>query len=319
MKEPVMGVMRLGYVHCGHRPGRSQAPLRVHAGSDARPRGARPGVLQGLGRVGPPLAWSSRRAASVWSRWATRWPGTTTWRSTRSGPQQFGCIVERMSAGENPEVGDGVRIILPSEHVLELYHDMTLVGTEVGSRQPGGLPAAPAGRRRAAHRPPAAVTRPTSTSMDRFFHEVLDFYAVERVQTSAGGRRRLHRHLDVHRDAPARHRVHRRPAGQAAPLRVRAEGLVGDPARRPALLDGRRAGRHRARPSTASPAARRSTSSTRRATATRSSPAATRRTPTGPPSSGRRTSWARASSTSTASSTSGSPPSSPDIHPHPFG
>ena len=28
---------------------------------------------------------------------------------------------------------DGARIFLPSDHVLELDHDMTLVGTEVGS------------------------------------------------------------------------------------------------------------------------------------------------------------------------------------------
>ena len=39
--------------------------------------------------------------------------------------------------------------------------------------------------------------------------------------------------------------------------------------------------------------------------------------PTARPSSGRRTSWARASSTSTASSTSGSPRSSPEPGPHP--
>lgn len=31
--------------------------------------------------------------------------------------QQFGCLVERMSKGDNPEVGDGVRIVLQSEHV----------------------------------------------------------------------------------------------------------------------------------------------------------------------------------------------------------
>jgi hypothetical protein len=29
-----------------------------------------------------------------------------------------------------PEVGDGVRIVLPSEHVLELYSEMTLVGPQ---------------------------------------------------------------------------------------------------------------------------------------------------------------------------------------------
>jgi hypothetical protein len=30
----------------------------------------------------------------------------------------------------HPEVGDSVRIVLPSEHVLELYREMTLVGPQ---------------------------------------------------------------------------------------------------------------------------------------------------------------------------------------------
>lgn len=54
--------------------------------------------------------------------------------------QQFGCLVERMSKGDNPEVGDGVRIMLPSEHVLELYSAMTLVGTAVGNLNPEVFP-----------------------------------------------------------------------------------------------------------------------------------------------------------------------------------
>jgi catechol 2,3-dioxygenase len=54
--------------------------------------------------------------------------------------QQFGCLVERMSKGDNPEVGDGVRIVLPSEHVLELYGEMTMVGSAVGSLNPEVFP-----------------------------------------------------------------------------------------------------------------------------------------------------------------------------------
>ena len=46
--------------------------------------------------------------------------------------QQFGLTVERMSAGDNPEVSDGIRFITPSEHVIEVYHGQTLIGTEVG-------------------------------------------------------------------------------------------------------------------------------------------------------------------------------------------
>lgn len=37
----------------------------------------------------------------------------------------FGLTVERMSRGENPEVGDGIRFTTPSEHVFEVFHDQT--------------------------------------------------------------------------------------------------------------------------------------------------------------------------------------------------
>ena len=95
----------------------------------------------------------------------------------------FGCITQRMSRGENPEVSDGVRILLPSEHVLELYHDMTLVGTEVGSVNPEVFPRHLLGVG-APHIDHLLVTTNDVKLMDRFFKEVLDFYAVERVCTS---------------------------------------------------------------------------------------------------------------------------------------
>src|SRR6266550_8786860 len=50
--------------------------------------------------------------------------------------QAFGAITERMSKGDNLAVGDGVRIVLPSEHVVEVYHDIEYTGTEVGRLNP---------------------------------------------------------------------------------------------------------------------------------------------------------------------------------------
>jgi catechol 2,3-dioxygenase len=50
--------------------------------------------------------------------------------------QRLGFPVERMSAGDNPEVSDGIRCILPNQHVVELYHSMTPVGLEVGTHNP---------------------------------------------------------------------------------------------------------------------------------------------------------------------------------------
>ena len=51
-----------------------------------------------------------------------------------------GLAVERMSAGENAEVGDGIRVILPSDHKIEFYSDMTAVGLEVGTHNPDAFP-----------------------------------------------------------------------------------------------------------------------------------------------------------------------------------
>ncbi len=95
----------------------------------------------------------------------------------------FGCLVERMSAGDNPEVSDGIRIFMPSDHVLELYHGMTLVGTEVGTHNPEAFPRHMVGVG-APNIDHALITADDINLMDRFFSEVLDFYATERVQTS---------------------------------------------------------------------------------------------------------------------------------------
>ena len=54
--------------------------------------------------------------------------------------ETFGCVVERMSKGENPEVSDGIRIHTPSDHLFEVYHGQTLVGTEVGTHNPESFP-----------------------------------------------------------------------------------------------------------------------------------------------------------------------------------
>src|SRR5690242_15156040 len=54
--------------------------------------------------------------------------------------EQFGCLVERMSAGDNLETSDGVRVVLPNTQTLELYHDMKLIGTEVGTHNPESFP-----------------------------------------------------------------------------------------------------------------------------------------------------------------------------------
>ena len=97
--------------------------------------------------------------------------------------QQFGCITERMSAGENHEVGDGVRVILPSGHMLELYHSMTEVGTEIGVLNPELFPRhlVGVGVPRVDH---LTITAEDPRIVDRYFHEVLDFHPSEHVLAS---------------------------------------------------------------------------------------------------------------------------------------
>jgi len=97
--------------------------------------------------------------------------------------QAFGVTVERMSVGENLETSDGIHMITPSEHVIEVYHGMTRVGQEVGCHNPEVFPRhlVGVGAPRIDH---ALITADDVNLMDRFLNDVLDFYAVERVVTS---------------------------------------------------------------------------------------------------------------------------------------
>jgi catechol 2,3-dioxygenase len=96
--------------------------------------------------------------------------------------ERFGCATERMKAGENLETSDGIRIIAPSEHVIEIYHHMTSLGTEVGTHNPEVFPRhlVGVGAPCIDH---ALITADDVNLADRFFAEVLGFYATERVVT----------------------------------------------------------------------------------------------------------------------------------------
>ena len=93
--------------------------------------------------VGVGLLDSTERSAGgtpVRSARSPEWPASRSpWRR-RKRAQDFGLTVERMSAGENPEVSDGIRFISPSEHVFEVYHAQTVNGTEVGTHNPEAFP-----------------------------------------------------------------------------------------------------------------------------------------------------------------------------------
>ncbi|KKB99326.1 catechol 2,3-dioxygenase [Mycolicibacter arupensis] len=92
----------------------------------------------------------------------------------------FGCTVERMSAGENLAIGDGVRITLPSDHLVELYSEAEYVGHELGLLNPDVAPRNPIG----VHVPRldhAVITAEEPEVIERFFQECMGFKPAERV------------------------------------------------------------------------------------------------------------------------------------------
>jgi len=95
--------------------------------------------------------------------------------------QAFGATVDRMSKGDNASVGDGLRITLPSDHTLELYSEIEYVGTATGLWNPdpwprGGLRGI--GVPRLDH---TLITTEDPVLLERFFEDVLDFRAAERL------------------------------------------------------------------------------------------------------------------------------------------
>jgi catechol 2,3-dioxygenase len=96
--------------------------------------------------------------------------------------QQFGCLTERMSKGDNLAIGDGVRVVLPSDHVIELYADAEYVGTDVGLINPDVFPRhlVGVGVPRVDH---AMITCEDPTTLERFYTDVMAFRPAERVVT----------------------------------------------------------------------------------------------------------------------------------------
>jgi len=97
--------------------------------------------------------------------------------------QTFGVTVERMSQGENPEVSDGIRFTTPSDHVFEVYHGQTLIGTEVGSHNPEAFPRhlVGVGVPGLDH---ALITCDDANLMTKFLQDVFGYFVTEKVATS---------------------------------------------------------------------------------------------------------------------------------------
>jgi len=93
---------------------------------------------------------------------------------------RFGVTVKRMSKGENFGVSDGLRIELPSTHIVEVYHRQTLVGRDVGVVNPQLYPddMVGAGVSRLDH---ILLGCDEVNDSERFFTEVMQMYQTERL------------------------------------------------------------------------------------------------------------------------------------------
>ncbi len=97
----------------------------------------------------------------------------------------FGATVQRMSAGENPEVSDGIRFQVPTGQTMEIYHSMTSVGLEVGTHNPDAFPRhlVGVGAPMLDH---ALIIGDDIDLTARLFMECFDMYTTEKAQTTLG-------------------------------------------------------------------------------------------------------------------------------------
>ena len=97
--------------------------------------------------------------------------------------EKFGVTTERFSKGENLEVGEGVRFHIPMGQTIELYHDMTYVGSDVGTLNPEIRPRVLRGAG-APFLDHALVRGEDVAGAERFFIDVLGFTPAERMLAS---------------------------------------------------------------------------------------------------------------------------------------
>lgn len=94
--------------------------------------------------------------------------------------EAFGCTTKRVPKGTRLAEGEAVHFILPSGHHCELYHEIELLGTAVGTRNPHPWPINRKGI--APHRLDHCLLKTEDVStVTRFFIEVLNFSQSERV------------------------------------------------------------------------------------------------------------------------------------------
>ncbi|KAA9021056.1 catechol 2,3-dioxygenase [Niallia endozanthoxylica] len=96
--------------------------------------------------------------------------------------EEFGCTTTRVTNQTRLAEGEAVRFILPTGHVCELYHEIELLGTAVGTKNPHPWPLGTKGI--APHRlDHLLLTGDDLKTVTRFFVDVLGFGQSEKVVT----------------------------------------------------------------------------------------------------------------------------------------
>ena len=99
--------------------------------------------------------------------------------------ERFGCTTTRISSGTRLGEGEAFHFILPTGHHCELYHEIELLGTKVGTVNPHPWPLGLKGI--APHRlDHCLLTGDDLKTVTRFFVEALNFRQSERITTVDG-------------------------------------------------------------------------------------------------------------------------------------
>lgn len=96
--------------------------------------------------------------------------------------EAHGLTVSRMAKGEHLAVGEGVRFVVPTGQLIELYADIEFVGKETGMLNPDPYPRNPRGAM-APRLDHCLVTGDDPAETERVFTECLDFHVSERIVT----------------------------------------------------------------------------------------------------------------------------------------
>jgi catechol 2,3-dioxygenase len=99
--------------------------------------------------------------------------------------ERNGCRVERVGGADKYELGEAIRFTAPSEHRVELYYDMTIVGNGLPTTNPPPYPDGLLG----IHPPRmdhTLLTTPDTPASLHFWQEVMGFRLTEQVVTPEG-------------------------------------------------------------------------------------------------------------------------------------